>query len=174
MAKEAIIKFFRKSSGVGSPGFGILSYGEPATDTDGNIYLGDTLGNAVQIAQKGAFLVVADDTSRDNIPTTSRREGMLVSVVSSVSNGGFSTLYRLEGGITNGDWTIFTSGGGSGNLTLPVGWTAQGYGLPDDITPTSVLLRVTNTEGDFEVELSLIPVPPVLSPDFTIDFESGW
>ena len=65
-------------------------------------------------AIEGGMHVVADDTERDAIPTSRRKEGMFVSVVNSVSNGGVTTLYRLEGGISNSNYTVFMSGGGGG------------------------------------------------------------
>lgn len=60
----------------------------------------------------GGWREVADNTARDAIPAARRREGMVVHSI------GASQAYRLEGGITNGDWAAFPSGGGgSGAFT---------------------------------------------------------
>jgi hypothetical protein len=165
------IRFLRKTTGTGTPVS--LPYGQPSIDTDGNVYIGDPSGIPVQVAQRGSFLVVSDDTARDAIPTGFRREGMVVSVDSSAGNAGNPTLYRLEGGLLNTDWQIVTTGG-SGNLILPSGWTASVYGVPDNITPTTSFLRINDGTYYYEVELSqyVIPLPP--SQDYTLDFETGW
>jgi|CXWL01.1.fsa_nt_gi hypothetical protein len=101
------IRFNRKTTGTGAPVS--LLYGQPAIDTDGNLYIGDPSGVPVQIAQRGSFLTVADDTTRDAIPAAFRRQGMVVSVDSSAGNGGNPTLYRLEGGIANINWINLTT-----------------------------------------------------------------
>lgn len=60
------------------------------------------------------LFVVADLTARDDIPDGVRYEGMFVYVESEGAN------YQLVGGITDGDWVDFGSGGsggGSGNMS---------------------------------------------------------
>lgn len=53
---------------------------------------------------EGGFQVRDDETDRDNIPSLNRKEGMLVYLLSS------GLTYRLEGGITNADWSLVLTG----------------------------------------------------------------
>jgi hypothetical protein len=62
---------------------------------------------------EGGYRAVADAAARDAIPTLHRKEGMLVYTQDS------NTRYILGAGLTNGDWTIDTSGGGT--FTAPTG-----------------------------------------------------
>ena len=49
---------------------------------------------------KGGYRAVADITARDAIGASSRKEGMLVRVLSTLE------LFTLGPGLTNGDWTL--------------------------------------------------------------------
>jgi hypothetical protein len=51
---------------------------------------------------KGGFLTVSDLTERNNIPSTYRREGMIVAL----SNASGS-MYQLVGGVLNSNWAEF-------------------------------------------------------------------
>jgi len=54
----------------------------------------------------GGLRTVVDVTARNAVATSRREEGMLVFVVDE------GKTYQLKGGITNGDWEEFASGGG--------------------------------------------------------------
>lgn len=60
---------------------------------------------------KGGYHTVADNTARDAIPTERRRAGMLVWVEAA------AVTYRLESGLTNGDW-VSTAGTAYNIVTL--------------------------------------------------------
>lgn len=92
-------------------------------------------------------LSTADLTSRDALSSLRRWEGMLVYVVSEEKH------YTLKGGITNGDWTEL-SGGGGGNL---VDWvTATAYVIGDTVIESSKIYQaITNhTSGVFATDLT--------------------
>jgi hypothetical protein len=57
----------------------------------------------------GGFVSLPNNTIRDAIPALRRKKGMLVYITET------DMLYQLKGGITNGDWVIFSSGSGSTN-----------------------------------------------------------
>lgn len=71
----------------------------PTDTTDAYPTHEDTLG-------KGGYSSVADLTARDAISSLRRKNGMMVYVESD------SKTYQLNGGVTNSDWSEFTSGSG--------------------------------------------------------------
>lgn len=60
--------------------------------------------------------VLADITARDAIPLLVRYEGMKVTVLD--DGNGEQKLFWLKGGITNGDWEEFSSGGSGTGLIV--------------------------------------------------------
>ena len=84
---------------------------------------GDTYPVVNPIYGLGGLRTVADTTERDAISTQRREPGMIVFV------SGATTYYSLGSGLTNSDWTIFSSGSGSGNFLNISGGTVTGQTL---------------------------------------------
>lgn len=103
-----------------------------------------TVNTALPIEDR---MSVADVTARDALSSLRRWEGMLVYVVADGKH------YTLIGGITNGDWTEL-SGGGGGNLALWV--TANPYVIGDTVIESNkIYYALTNhTSGTFATDLA--------------------
>lgn len=93
----------------------------------------DTYPTHAAIYGLGGYRSVANITDRNAIPAQRREEGMAVYVADA------QTRYILQGGITNSDWVIDTSGGGGGG-----GGGGGNAPLP---TPTIVPVYQTVTKG---------------------------
>lgn len=76
----------------------------------------DTYPSHDAVYGKGGLRSVADDTTRDAIPTARRSEGMFVYVNDT------STLYVLDSDLTT--WNEFSSGGSDTNITDDLTFTA--------------------------------------------------
>ena len=98
----------------------------PPNDTDTWPVFEDIYG-------KGGYRTVLNNTERDAIPSSKRKEGM------QVYNSGTSTLYILSGGVTNSDWHVVALAGS----------TFTGLQNGDNITANT--LYVSGSTGDYSV-----------------------
>lgn len=78
----------------------------------------DTYATHLDTYGKGGYMVVADTTERDAIPTGRRKEGMLVHVIAG------DVFYTLDADLTN--WTSRTLAAGSTSVATDAIWDAKG------------------------------------------------
>lgn len=64
----------------------------------------DTYALLEDLLMQGGFKVVVDQTERDALPSSVRKDGMLV------YNQADTNFYQLQGGVSNGDWALWNSG----------------------------------------------------------------
>lgn len=116
---------------------------------------------------KGGFQIVADTTARDAINEASRKEGMLVWTQAT------SVLYQLGPGITNGDWAVFSAGGGG--VTGPGSSTSKAIARWGDTSGTSLENSVVTIESDGVVTSSTTLTIKTASSDpaLHINIEAG-
>ena len=101
---------------------------------------------------------IADTTARDAISSLKRWEGMLVYVIADGKH------YTLIGGITNGDWTELSGGGGAGNLAL---WlTATPYVVGDTVIESNKIYYclTAHTSGTFATDLAAVKWVEISAP----------
>jgi len=117
----------------------------PTDTTDAYPTHEDTLG-------KGGYSSVADLTARDNISTLRRKVGMMVFVEAD------EKTYQLKGGVTNSDWTEFTSGSAGTTSEALVVTTIPVSGIINTIfvgvtIPTNEIIYVRGNDGLIESEV---------------------
>lgn len=92
------------------------------------------------IHMEGGLRVVDDLTARDNIPTLNRKEGMFAFVV------GTGDMYRLDGGILNGDWALTPFGAGVSSV--------NGDSGPAVLIGLTEILAENNISGGTDLQIS--------------------
>lgn len=86
----------------------LQSYAQPTIKGDGAIHPNGSYPVALSAEIKGSFKSVLSVADRDALPDYLREQGMFVYIQAT------KETYILNGGITNANWQIFTSGGASG------------------------------------------------------------
>jgi hypothetical protein len=130
----------------------------------------DTYATHDESYGRGGFRSVANITERNAIPSSRRKEGMLVFVVAD------DITYQLYGGTTDSDWRVYATGGGGSSLygTVECHPDINIYTISHPTIPASAIVNATvkvpsvsavqfissisnNISGSFNVVLSSNP-----------------